>query len=175
MSDGLSPSKNRGLRASISDRSVASTSNLAPKCSVLRRQESGPHPNGCSQVDPTGVCRYYRAASRPTCARFWRAPSGRKYRGPASRRTRATSPCVRHVPQRALRWPVHCGRIGSKPLTVDPEQVLAARLKCDLDSALTPSPLAAVEIGKLLGRKRRDKRAVGEGSRRSGFSVEGRA
>jgi hypothetical protein len=26
---------------------------------------------------------------------------------------------------------------SSKPLIVDPEQVLAARLKCDLDSALT--------------------------------------
>jgi hypothetical protein len=40
---------------------------------------------------------------------------------------------------------------GSKPLIVDPEQVLAARLKRDLDSALTPSPRAAVEVGKLLG------------------------
>jgi hypothetical protein len=33
---------------------------------------------------------------------------------------------------------------GSKPLIVDLEQVLAARLKCDLDRALTPSPLAVV-------------------------------
>ena len=41
---------------------------------------------------------------------------------------------------------------SSKPLIVDPEQVLAARLKCDLDSALTPSPVAVVEVGKLLGR-----------------------
>jgi hypothetical protein len=43
-------------------------------------------------------------------------------------------------------------RIGLKPLTLDPEQVLAARLKCNQDSALTPSPLVAVEVGKLLRR-----------------------
>jgi hypothetical protein len=41
---------------------------------------------------------------------------------------------------------------GSKPLIVDPEEVLAARLECDLDSALTPSPVAVVEVGKLLRR-----------------------
>ena len=35
----------------------------------------------------------------------------------------------------------------------DPEQVPAARLKCDRDSALTPSPVAVVEVGKLLWRR----------------------
>ena len=33
----------------------------------------------------------------------------------------------------------------SQPLIVDPEQVLAARLKCDRDSTLPPAPVAAVE------------------------------
>jgi hypothetical protein len=41
---------------------------------------------------------------------------------------------------------------SSNPLIVDPEQVLAARLKCDLDSGLTPAPVAVVEGGELLGR-----------------------
>ena len=54
------------------------------------------------------------------------------------------------------RWKEHpppdVAHFGSKPLIVDPEQVLAARLKCDLDSALTPSPVAAVEVGELLRR-----------------------
>jgi hypothetical protein len=40
----------------------------------------------------------------------------------------------------------------SQPQIVDLEQVLAARLKCDLDSALTPSPVAFVEVGQLLRR-----------------------
>jgi hypothetical protein len=41
---------------------------------------------------------------------------------------------------------------SSKPRVVDPEQILTARLKCDLHSALTPSPLAVVVVGELLGR-----------------------
>ena len=43
-------------------------------------------------------------------------------------------------------------RRSSKPPIVDLEQVLAARLECDLDSALTPAPMAAVEVGQLLRR-----------------------
>ena len=35
---------------------------------------------------------------------------------------------------------------GSTPPKVDLEQVLAARLKCDLDSTLTPPPVAVVEV-----------------------------
>jgi hypothetical protein len=43
-------------------------------------------------------------------------------------------------------------RRSLKPRLVDPEQVLAAGLKCDRDCDLTPSPVAVIELGKLLGR-----------------------
>jgi hypothetical protein len=35
---------------------------------------------------------------------------------------------------------------------LDLEQVLASRLECDLDGALTPSLVATLELGNLLGR-----------------------
>jgi hypothetical protein len=55
MSEGVSPSKNRGLRALMSDRSVASTSNLVPTCPAYGDKKVAARQNEMrARVDPTG-------------------------------------------------------------------------------------------------------------------------
>jgi len=67
MSEGVSPSKNRGLRALISDRSVASTGNLASQVFSLRRQESGRSRMRFGPTRSNWVCRSYRGAPGHLC------------------------------------------------------------------------------------------------------------